>query len=198
MLRVSIASEESERKRIAQELHDDVSNQLVLIRRRMESGQASFSDLKTDVDTAISRVREISKDLLPPGIERFGLCAALEDYLQKVSESTDLQLNIDFQTDAQPNDRSRHLSIFRIVQELLGNTLKYAEAENVRITIFKQEEEGILVYEDDGLGFDVESSLRNNSLGLKNIASRAEVLDGSYKLWSGPGKGMKLELKWQI
>lgn len=198
MLRVSIASEESERKRIAQELHDDVSNQLVLIRRRAESGKSSYSDLKNDLEAAIGRVREISRDLLPPGIERFGLCASLEDYAQKVNDSTELKLILDLQENGQPEDKSKHLSIYRIVQELLGNTIKYAKAKNVRISIVKQEKDGILVYEDDGLGFDVETKLRNNSLGLKNIASRAEVIDGTFSIWSEQGKGMKLELRWRI
>lgn len=197
MLRNSISAEENERQRIAKELHDDVNNRLVLIQRQMNQCE-NTGEMVSELDATMVRLREISHELIPPGLEKFGLSAAIEDLVVKLENNGELEVEADLDESAEPKSREVHLSIFRIVQELVGNTLKYANASRVNLNLAKHEGLGVLSYSDNGSGFDVEKAKDNNSLGLKNIESRASFANADFDLRSEPGKGMSFKLTWKL
>jgi len=201
LLGISIVSEENERKRIAQELHDNVNNRLVILKQALLGDNVQHEDIQrlaSQMDETISSIRSISHAMLPPGLERFGVCAAIEDLADELSSTTEIEVNLNLDPGAAPKDSSYHLTLFRIAQELIGNTIKYAEATQISISILKSEKGGQMIYSDNGKGFNLELAKDSKSLGLRNIESRVSFIKASSKLFSEPKKGMSLTINWQL
>jgi len=201
LLGISIVSEENERKRIAQELHDNVNNRLVILKQALLGDNVQHEDIQrlaSQMDETISSIRSISHAMLPPGLERFGVCAAIEDLADELSSTTEIEVNLNLDPGAAPKDSSYHLTLFRIAQELIGNTIKYAEATQISISILKSEKGGQMIYSDNGKGFNLELAKDSKSLGLRNIESRVSFIKASSELYSEPKKGMSLTINWQL
>ncbi len=201
LLGVSVVSEENERKRIAQELHDNVNNKLVVLKQALLSEDIDAEAIRKatlQMDETMSTIRSISHALLPPGLERFGVCSAIEDLADEVMANTDLDVQVDLDESAQPADSAYHLTLFRIVQELVGNSLKYAQASHISISIQKTETGAEFQYHDNGKGFNLESVKDSKSLGLRNIESRVSYMKANSMLHSEPGKGMSLTINWLL
>ena len=91
-------------------------------------------------------------------------------------------------------DQRTELGIFRIVQELVSNSLKHANAANITISLSKQGKNVVLQYSDDGIGFDMEKASKGNGLGLQNLESRASMIHGTLDIQSSPGNGFQATL----
>ena len=152
-----------------------------------------LEDSKGYISTAIMELRKLSKTLLPPSLGEVGLKDALKDLIEGIKKVNDINFVTDWtnyiETDA--NEKLK-LSIFRIVQEQLNNTLKHADAKNVTISMTQKPGEIELVMEDDGIGFD--TSQKQEGVGLQNIATRAEVHNGRLEIDSSPGHGCTLRV----
>jgi signal transduction histidine kinase len=209
VLYATINSQEIERKRIARDLHDEVGAMLATIKLNLGSvniqlRQNGFEDdivapARNLVDNTIDNVRSISKNLLPPTIEEFGLAHALSDLAEKVQRASGIKIEMDIDLSVPRLEVERELAIYRIIQEMLNNALKHSSA-----TIFTIELKGvgntlILNFSDNGVGFDMNviksSKTGKIGLGLKNIESRAGAAGAHSKLYSAVGKGTKLELQ---
>ena len=190
-LEALVSGEEKERVRLAQDLHDGINGDLAVIKFKVESLEPN--DLKkesskivgqatTMLDNAIDQVRRISHNLAPPSLHNFNLNEALQQYCQKVQSSQ--KLNIDFQTFGQQPSLSteQETALYRIVQELLNNIAKHADAKEILVQLNHTEAHSQLVVEDDGKGFDTKIS--KNGIGLQNIASRAAFLKGDLHIES--------------
>ncbi|MFN8345278.1 MAG: histidine kinase [Spirosomataceae bacterium] len=196
---------ESERKRLARDLHDEIGAALSAMRLLVgqmpaESKVSPEITVLTDkykslIDATIDNVRRISNDLLPSGLEEFGLSYAIEGLCEKSLELTDA--DIQWSIEDIPEASSKlNLMLYRLVQELLNNTIKYAEATQIDISVTKVQNRLQLSYTDNGKGFTYDEAYRKKSLGLKNIETRTRMFDGTleYKTQRDAGVSVKVSV----
>ena len=140
---------------------------------------------------AIEEIRKLSKSLLPPSLGEMSLQEVLEELIENIQQVNNIQFIKDWTgLDESLLNEKQSLAIFRIVQEQLNNIFKYARAKTVTISL--KQEEGLLCLKikDDGVGFD--TSVRRKGIGLKNIISRSQLLNGDVQIHSAPNEGCEL------
>jgi signal transduction histidine kinase len=193
------AAQEEERRRIAEDVHDDVvqvmaavNMRLELLRRRLEdpAHQAIADDVQATVEQAIKRLRTLIFDLSPPALERYGLAAAVRMKLEQFESEGSFEIDLDAEVETEPEPAVRVL-IYRITQEALANVRKHARANKVTVSM-REDDAGILVkIHDDGVGFSVPSATDINvgHLGFRTMRERAAEAGGWFKAASTPGAG---------
>jgi signal transduction histidine kinase len=192
-------AQETERARIARELHDDITQQMSLLVIDLAllrgDGQAKTlaEEAMSRVEHIIRSVRDLSHRLHPTKLRLIGLVAALRD-LQR--ELTQPDVPITFTHDEVPKTLPPDvtLCVFRVVQEALHNALKYSHARAIRVHLGSSAKELTLTISDDGVGFDVNASM-GKGLGLISIAERLEAVGGTVEIRSRPGAGTALEVR---
>lgn len=201
LLKTSILSQEEERTRIAKELHDDVG--AMLTTTKLYFGQIT-SDLSPEelesitnktggfLNDMINSVRTISQDLRPVVLEKLGLIEAIQSLVQTINESRKIKISFNDHT-KHTISKSKELNLYRIIQELITNTLKHAEASTIKIELKNEDNSLIVIYEDDGKGLDQKNLSHKKGLGLKNIESRLSVLSGSIRFLEKQS-GMKVKI----
>ena len=148
------------------------------------------------LDDTIASVRRISRDLMPATLEKFGFLNAIKELCERFQATSKIEIKFSEPDEFPTIDKQRQLMLFRIVQELLNNAIKHANATSIHVTI--QNENGIHVtVEDDGVGFDPVHEMKDNQngkgLGLFNIENRARLLGGKL-VYPKPVKGSKTVL----
>jgi signal transduction histidine kinase len=201
-LRAVIITQEEERKRIAQDLHDDISSKLNIV-----SLNSHLLNTPNLLDTEISEItkniidlvgkalentRRIAHDLLPPVFDQFGLDAGVEELCLEFNSSKAVQVNYKNEVEFDKKDNDRHLHVFRILQELMNNSLRHGKAKNISVLFENKNGGASCKYVDDGLGFDVSSKENKNGLGMKNIESRVDLLNGIITFESELNKGIQV------
>lgn len=207
LLQNTVKTQEEERRRIASELHDDIASKLNIIHLNVhllkKGGYLSESDLKlvdqieTSLSVSIERTRSISHELLPQVFKKFGIHHALKELEHALNISQTIIFSIESEYLIRITDELKLLHIYRIIQELIQNTLKYANAKNIKL-IFTLEEEKMISfqYSDDGIGFDIQKT--SNGLGMGNIMIRAKLLGGIAEFKSTPDIiGMHFNIKFK-
>ncbi|SHH65433.1 sensor histidine kinase [Winogradskyella jejuensis] len=182
-----IQSQEDERKRIARELHDSVSQQLTLIKRKAQSTeQTEISEL---TNNTLEEVRQISRGLFPPLLKQLGFTESVEQLALDIDETNAIFIstNIENVDALLTDDQSLHL--YRFIQECINNILKHSEAKAFAITIEKQKSLILVQIKDNGKGFDVSSARIKNSLGLKTLEERIRFLNGELTIESKNNQG---------
>lgn len=204
-LNAMIEGQESERLRIAQDLHDGIGGLLTTVKAHFYAIREQVEKLeqlniyqKTNnlINEACREVRRISQNMMPGALQLLGLQGAIEDLATQLRQNG-LVCELEMIGLEQEPDRTRKIMIFRIVQELCNNISKHAGARQVFIQLLKHQDTISLIVEDDGIGFDYEQYLAggNTSLGLKNIESRVRFLKGSWEVDSVPGEGTTVMIR---
>lgn len=198
ILRNTITAQEKERKRIAQDLHDEVGAMLSVVKlnvgrieKKSEEQVAKklAAETKTFLDDVITQVRRISRSLLPPSLEKLGLYFAIEELCNWVNKSEQLRLECWKSGEQFRFDTKKELAVFRIIQELLNNAIKHSEASIININArFSPNNNLLISVSDNGLGFELKEKMVTG-LGLKNLESRTQIMDARFKMKSTPGKG---------
>ncbi|RLJ65624.1 histidine kinase/DNA gyrase B/HSP90-like ATPase [Lacinutrix venerupis] len=198
ILQTSIAIQETERKRISQDLHDAISSKLNIVSLSTnmllddssitDKQRASLNQILEITSTTLESSRKIAHDLMPPILDKFGLKVALEELFENVSTHTtiDIEHNIDELTRL---SETNHLHVFRIVQELINNSIRHGKANELAIFIEDNQKGFIIHFQDNGIGFNVKSICKKNGIGLQNINSRVKILNGTLKIESTKNKG---------
>jgi len=194
-----IEAQEKERTEIGKELHDNVnqilgaSNLYINTAMTDEDMRQELLERSTElVSKAINEIRKISKSLITPGLREIGLIESIEDIIDDLRFARqDLQIELDLQniSEEQIEDR-RKLTLFRIVQEQLNNIVKHAKATRVLIRLSIEGTSTVLSVADNGVGFDPGS--HRKGVGITNIMSRAELLNGKVEIATAPGDGCTL------
>jgi signal transduction histidine kinase len=206
IIKNTIQSQENERKRIARDLHDEVGAMLSVVKltvgrieKKAEGGKAKelATETKTYLDDVILQVRRISRSLLPPSLEKLGLYFALEELANWVNKSDQLAIECWKSGEQFRFDSKQELAVFRIVQELVNNAIKHAEASHILIDIRFAKQLVAVVVADDGKGFSPEDKMQTG-LGLRNLESRSEMANAKFKMKSSPGKGTRAIIALQI
>ena len=198
ILKNTISAQEKERKRIAQDLHDEVGAMLSVVKlnvgriekkSEVPATKQLATETKTYLDEVITQVRRISRSLLPPSLEKLGLFFAIEELANWVNKSQQLEIKCWKNGEQFRFDNKKELAIFRIVQELLNNAIKHSDASIIYInTRFSPNSNLMVSVTDNGNGFNLKEKM-NTGLGLKNLESRTQIMNAKFKIKSTPGKG---------
>lgn len=191
-----ITALEKERARIASDLHDEMGPMLSAVKLMINSFYLSEADdqvqlKKTNehIDNMIARLREISFDLMPNTLIRKGLIMALKEYVDYINIDNKIKIHFNT-TDPIELSEQKAINIYRIVQEILLNSLKHSKATELTLSLTEKHNKIILSSLDNGIGFDHTKELKENiGFGLRNIVSRTEIMEGELFLESGKGKG---------
>ena len=202
LLAAAVEIQENERRRIAGDLHDDIGSllsaaRLYLKQLNPEAKAEEHTEIKTEtlsiVGQIIRNTRRITHDLMPAELEKFGLSAAAEDLCDRVGKTDDLDVHFNSNLN-QRLPAKCEVALFRVIQELINNTIKHAEARQINLEMGMQRDQFVLRYADDGKGFDLATTEQRggSGLGLKNIESRVSLIDGRLDYQSQPGKGLQV------
>lgn len=191
-----VLGQEAERTRISQDLHDSLGGSLSTLKLQYDALQLDHEDLSEDVsfnkimgmiDDACTEVRDIARNLKPIALEKLGLTAALKDLINRYSIKDELEISMHTHQIDGVLSKEAKLHVYRIIQELLNNALKHADASEIQVQLNKLEEELIIMVEDNGNGFDHQNA--KQGLGLGNLQSRVNVLRGEMEIDSSPDRG---------
>ena len=197
ILRNTIQAQEKERKRIAQDLHDEVGAMLSVVKLNVgriekkseeEKAKALAGETKNYLDDVITQVRRISRALLPPSLEKLGLFFALEELANWVNKADQLRIECWKSGEQFRFDDNQELAIFRVAQELMNNAIKHSEATHINLNMRFSENTLAVSLSDNGKGFNLEG-MTQTGLGLKNLESRSEMAGAKFRMRSSVGKG---------
>lgn len=193
--KVILETEENERQRLARELHDGVGQLLTATKlnlsnlKNTENATASIQHSMNILDESIQEIRNISHNMVPDVLLRFGLVKAVEEFIKKIKNQSTA---INFEStnfDATCLDETSQLMLYRIIQESVNNAIKYADATTINVQLTSDEDELTLLIEDNGKGFDMDAMLQKNGIGMKNMKLRSEFLKGHLTIDSSLGNG---------
>lgn len=205
-----INAQEEERKRVARELHDQLGQDLMVLKLQLRSVQQSierrdpetartFEQTLRSINDMAENVRRLSRNLSPAILEDLGLPAAVRWLIEESSKVYSLEIFADLQDLESLFSGDREIILFRIFQEALTNIGKHAQSSQVRI--FSGVENGVfsLVFEDNGVGFDTAEALSRSTgkkgFGLTTMQERARMLGGHLQIWGQKGTGCKIRLE---
>ena len=201
LLVAAVEVQESERHRIARDLHDEIGSLLSATRlylRQLKDGQTIEKQLGIRdqtlgiLDELIQNTRRITHDLLPPALEKFGFQAAAEELCDRITQSGALEIIFKATTELRATEKGE-IALYRVLQELLNNTMKHAEASEVKIELYSEKNNVNFVYQDNGKGFDL-SNISKAGLGLLNMESRISLAHGTIRPKSAPGEGFYVSI----
>ncbi|HRV93881.1 MAG TPA: cache domain-containing protein [Anaerolineae bacterium] len=201
-------SQEEERKRIARDLHDDTVQTLIAIGQRIElikgfadnptEVRSRLSDLRTMVTTAITSVRQFSRDLRPLTLEDLGLAAAMQYLVNQLEQNDGIEVTLEIQGEVADIPNDMEIAIYRILQEALNNVRKHAHATKVSVLARFTPRQIRLSVRDNGRGFDVPDDITDftssGNFGLMGLQERAQLFGGSIKIKSYPNQGTIMEM----
>jgi signal transduction histidine kinase len=203
LLRTILETQESERQRLAEDLHDSVGQVLSAVKLNLhrlnktcaadEQAVPLLSSTRNLIDECIQEIRSIIQNVRPPLLTDFGLAEALSDFSKKMQENTGIGVSFQHQTEQSRFTPEIEITLYRIVQELFSNSIKHAHASFISINLVSNQEQMILSYQDNGSGFD--SAVYKNGSGLKNMQSRVDFIKGQIEIKSKPDEGMSAEIK---
>ena len=196
--RALLMGEEQERKRIATELHDGMGSMLSTLKLNAETIELDQKQLSEKeriayrkvidlIDKACVELRNISHNMIPTGMEQFGLIQSLHSIIKNINNSGKTIFNLDTYNLNERFNRELELSLYRIALELINNIIKHSYARNATIQLIKNEDNITLMVEDDGIGFDVNTIVEG--MGLHNIKSRVDVFNGKFTIDTQPDRG---------
>lgn len=191
-----ITAMENERMRIAKDLHDDMGPFLSYIKFQVqhvepphEEDAQQLEDAANRIDIAIDKLREIAANMLPATLIRKGFITALQDLVYNCNQNGKVQLELRQQLHTEPpHDIS--INLYRVISEVVQNTLKHAGATRMLIDVRETPKQWIITCEDNGKGFDYEHLLSTSAgQGLRNIRSRTELMNGKIFVQSVAQQG---------
>jgi signal transduction histidine kinase len=202
LLHAIIETQEEERKRIAQDLHDDISSKLNIVSLNSHLltannlSEKELNDISLNIinltTKALDNSRRIAHDLLPPVLEKFGLHAGVEELCFEINSTKAIAIEYKNEIEFKNDDIQRHLHVFRIIQELFNNSIKHGKATKIQLVFYKLEDKNFCKFLDNGVGFDPNDQNSNKGLGMKNIESRVSFLNGKLQITSAINHGVQV------
>ena len=198
----TLITQEEERKRIAQDLHDAISSKLNIVSLNAnfltETGISSEdankfgSSILKVTTTVLESSRRIAHDLLPPTLQKFGLRSALEELCDEAGASKNFKVHSVMEYNENSLSADEELHLFRMVQELFSNSIKYASASIIDVSLLSEGNSTTLNYSDNGKGFDISEAKKAKGLGLSGLENRASILNAELTIESSPGAGISV------
>lgn len=206
-----LKGEEQERTRLAKDLHDGLGGMLSGIKFSLSNmkenlvmtpaNAQSFERSIDMLDSSIREMRRVAHNMMPEILVKYGLDTALKEFCDEIGRSGVIHIN--YQSVGVYNasiPQSETVAIYRIIQELVNNTIKHAGAKNILVQLHQYEQEKLLAVtvEDDGNGFDTNLLKQSGGMGWRNIQNRVEFLKGRVDIQSSPGKGTSVMIEIKI
>ena len=191
---------EEERTHIAREIHDELGQQLTVLKMDAswlnkklsstdEATREKLKGLLEVLDGTVKTVRRISSELRPSLLDDLGLTAAIEWHLKEFEKRSGIQTNFVTEETDLPLPDEMKTGLFRILQESLTNVARHAGAKTVKVSLGRKDDELVLSIEDDGRGFDKFETASKKTLGVLGMEERSEMMGGNYQISSQPGAG---------
>ncbi|MBI3237959.1 MAG: sensor histidine kinase [Flavobacteriia bacterium] len=197
ILRSSILVQEEERKRIAQDIHDELGATLSIARMHLmqleQKSDASepflpaILNVRNLTETALASMRRISHELMPPQLEQFGLVKTLEVVAEQLNKAGELHVDILTLSELPEISWPVKLTLYRMSMELINNTIKHAKASRVSVELFADKASIICKYTDNGVGLNPDN--KAEGLGHKSIKGRVNSLGGTVFISNTEGGG---------
>lgn len=209
LLNSGILAQEEERSRIAAELHDSIGGLLSATKIYVSNVSQELPEEKFELfkskalitlNENIGEVRTITNDLLPQSLERLGVVTAVRGLTQKLIDLKQIRVSFDANFEER-FEKNKEKALFRILQELINNTLKHSTASAVIINFDLVDKKLKVLYKEDGQGFDrlaYENQQDRKSFGLKSMESRMAFLNGEFNYQTAPGKGVEVRFSFML
>ena len=204
-----LKGEARERTRLARDLHDGLGGMLSGIKYSMNSmkghlamtpeNQQSFERSMDMLDSSIKEMRRVAHNMMPEALVKFGLDTALRDFCNEITQSGALKVNYQsIEMEGVFISQTTAIAIYRVVQELVNNSMKHAAAQTAIVQLTKTNGQLSVTVEDDGKGFDPLVLQQPKGIGWTNIQHRVEFLKGKLDINSSPGKGTSILIEINI
>src|SRR5450432_14075 len=203
-----LKGQEEERSRLAKDLHDGLGGLLSGVKFSLSNmkdnlivtpeNMALFERSLDMIDGSINELRRVAHNMMPEMLTKFGLDEALKEYCNTIQATKLLEVRYQSVGMDSPLDKSTQIIIYRIIQELLNNTMKHAAATEFFVQLIRENNRLNLVAEDNGKGFDTELLQKRRGDGWTNIRSRVDYLKGQLDVHSEPGKGTLVNIEFNI
>jgi two-component sensor histidine kinase len=188
-----IKAQEAERTRVARELHDSVGQKLMLLTKKTKS--VGNPEMEFLASNTLEELRTISRGLHPSTLERLGPTAAIKTMIDEVDNNTNIFFTHEIEDIDTFLSKEASLHLYRIIQEILNNMVKHAEAKAASIIIEKKKQTIEATISDNGKGFDyIEKIKTSTSLGMQTLLERAKILHSKIDIKSQPNKGTTITL----
>ncbi len=193
-----VQGQEEERKRVAQELHDGLGGLLFSAKAQLKKIQREIDKLgnlnilgeaEELINHATNEVRRISHDMMPAALANLGITDTIEDLGMAIANDHHIAVELHCNIDVDDLTDIQSINVYRIVQEITNNTLKYADANELQIRLSRQDQNIMLFVSDNGNGFNLEAVKLKDGIGLKNIKSRVDYLNGNLSIDTAEGEG---------
>jgi two-component system, NarL family, sensor kinase len=200
-----LKGQEEERSRMAKDLHDGLGGMLSGVKLSLgamkgnmilsEANTRLFASVLDQLDHSINEMRRVAHNMMPEALVKLGLQQAVQDYCDGLNESNNLKFNTQFYGLEKRLDTASEIVVYRIVQELLNNVVKHANASEVLVQLMRHEKNLNITIEDNGRGFIVGEVDSQRSVGLNNVRSRVDYLKGQLDIKSAPGAGTSIHIE---
>jgi len=202
LLNAVFETQETERKRLAEDLHDSVGQVLSAIKLNLhrldkiienDDPKNLLSDTRKLTDECIQEIRNIIHNVLPPVLTDFGLVDALQSLCERMEQNTGIKITF---TKELPNERFSseiEVTLYRIAQELFGNAVKHSGATAIQLQLTRENGNLLMSFSDNGIGFDPDNV--KHGFGLKNLESRAQFINGKIHTYTRPHNGTLTTIK---
>jgi two-component system NarL family sensor kinase len=195
-----LKGEEQERSRLAKDLHDGLGGMLSGIKYSLNTVKGNlimtpdntraFERSMDMLDSSIKEMRRVAHNMMPEALVKFGLDTALKDFSHEINQTGALSVNYQsIGLEGAVMDQTTAITIYRIIQELINNTIKHAAAKTAIVQVAKTGDQLTVTIEDDGKGFDTALLKQAKGMGWSNIQNRVDFLKGKLDVHSGEGKG---------
>ena len=151
--------------------------------------QIIFKNAMGLVDDSVKEVRSVSHNMMPNTLLKLGLASAVKEFITKIQGMPNLKVNLEIVGMDNRMEQEKETVLYRVIQEVVANIIKHAKASELTLQLIRHESELSIVIEDNGVGFDTSNLNSFTGIGLKNIISRVEFVNGAVHFDSTPGKG---------
>lgn len=204
LMKATIQGQEKEKKQLGMELHDNVNQLLASAKLYMDMALADefakeqmIGKSRETIMQAMQEIRKLSKELVPHSVEEGNIVETIEDLLKDLELTSGLTVDAHLPAEILHSmNNEQQIAVYRIIQEQINNTMKYAQATRLSVKLFKESGIISLCIEDNGKGF--KTSEKRKGIGLSNIENRAQSLSGQSQIYSVPGEGCSLEVNFPV
>jgi len=197
LIKADIEGQDKERKRIAQELHDSIGGSLAGIKLQLSNtakDNENYKLITKQIDETYNQVRDLSHNLTPKKFNENAFTTLVSQYIENIEKDNKTNITFSPHPEKEINTITEKLKVelYKIIQELLTNAFKHAKANHIDIHLNKLDNTLKLLFEDDGIGFDIKNS--KNGIGLNNIKNRLDALSGKMHIDSLPNRGTVIDI----
>jgi signal transduction histidine kinase len=193
---------ESDRKRIAQDLHDDICSKLNVISLNChllkipnlppKDIEEITKNIIEYTSKALNSSKKMTHSLLPPVLDKFGLHAGMEELCAQLIDDGDVAIQYENNLKFDFKENENHIHVFRILQELFANSIEHGKATSISVFFDMIDGKRTCKYSDNGIGFDLNQLQNHKGLGMKNVVSRVAILEGSISIESQINNGISV------